>query len=156
MQMKNTENDFINENYGLAISLARKFYSHGHNYDFEDIIQVALMSMLKAHRKHDPSRSVFSTFATFCIRNDLIKFIKKQNKNRDIALSDFLGSFTTYDKTAIDEVLPDDLDIEEQAIFYYKRSNYKDMEIRDILDMSKKDYKAKVRSFYNKLRAVNE
>ena len=107
--MKNTENDFINENYGLAISLARKFYSHGLNYDFEDILQVALMSMLKA-----------------------------------------------YDETAIDEVLPDNLDVEEQAIFYYKRSNYKDMEIRDILDMSKKDYKAKVRSFYNKLRAVNE
>ena len=57
--MKNTENDFINENYGLAISLARKFYSHGHNYDFEDIIQVALMSMIKAYRKIDKSSLLF-------------------------------------------------------------------------------------------------
>jgi len=30
------------------------------------------------------------------------------------------------------------------------------MKIRDILDMSKPEYKAKVRSFYNKLRVVNE
>jgi len=153
--MKITENEFITENYGLAISLARKFYSHGHNYDFEDIIQVALMSMLKAHRKHDPSRSVFSTFATFCIRNDLIKFIKKQNKNKDIPASDIFGAITTYDASDIDEILPDDLDIQEQAIFYYKRSNYKDMEIRDILDLSKQEYKAKVKLFYKKLRAVN-
>ena len=154
--MKNTENDFIQDNYGLAVSLARKFYSHSHKYDFEDIVQVALMSMLKAHRKHDPKRSVFSTFATFCMRNDLIKFVKKHNKNKDIPAGELFSGITTYDKSDIEEILPDDLDVQEQAIFYYKRSNYKDMEIRDILDMSKPEYKAKVRSFYNKLRVINE
>ena len=154
--MKNTENDFIQDNYGLAVSLARKFYSHSHKYDFEDIMQVALMSMLKAHRKHDPERSVFSTFATFCMRNDLIKFVKKHSKNKDIPAGELFSGITTYDKSDIEEILPDDLDVQEQAIFYYKRSNYKDMEIRDILDMSKPEYKAKVRSFYNKLRVANE
>jgi len=154
--MKNTENDFIQDNYGLAVSVARKFYSHNYKYDFDDIMQVALMSMLKAHRKHDPERSVFSTFATFCMRNDLIKFLKKNNKNKDIPAGELFSGITTYDKSDIEEVLPDDLDVQEQAIFYYKRSNYKDMEIRDILDMSKPEYKTKVRSFYNKLRVVNE
>jgi len=154
--MKSTENDFIQDNYGLAVSVARKFYSHNYKYDFEDIMQVALMSMLKAHRKHDPERSVFSTFATFCMRNDLIKFVKKHSKNKDIPAGELFSGITTYDKSDIQEILPDDLDVQEQAIFYYKRSNYKDMEIRDILDMSKPEYKAKVRSFYNKLRLVNE
>tara|TARA_R110002020_G_scaffold160629_2_gene345153 strand:- start:1187 stop:1651 length:465 start_codon:yes stop_codon:yes gene_type:complete len=154
--MKNTEDDFIKENYGLAVSLARRFYSRNHNYDFEDIIQVALMSMLKAYRKHDPKRSVFSTFATFCIRNDLIKFIKKQHKNKDMPAGEIFSSIVTYDKNDIEEIFPDNLDIQEQAIFYYKRSNYKDMEIRDILNMSKQEYKCKIRLCYNKLRIINE
>ena len=154
--MKNTEDDFIKENYGLAVSLARRLYSRNHNYDFEDIIQVALMSMLKAYRKHDPKRSVFSTFATFCIRNDLIKFIKKQHKNKDMPAGEIFSSIETYDKNDIEEILPDNLDIQEQAIFYYKRSNYKDMEIRDILNMSKQEYKSKIRLCYNKLRIINE
>jgi hypothetical protein len=90
------------------------------------------------------------------MRNDLIKFVKKHNKNKDIPADELFSGIITYDKSDIEEILPDDLDVQEQAIFYYKRSNYKDMEIRDILDMSKPEYKAKVRSFYNKLRVANE
>ena len=121
--MKNTENDFIQDNYGLAVSLARKFYSHSHKYDFEDIVQVALMSMLKAHRKHDPKRSVFSTFATFCMRNDLIKFVKKHNKNKDIPAGELFSGITTYDKSDIEEILPELEDSE--PINFLIQLNYK-------------------------------
>ena len=42
--MKNTEDDFIKENYGLAVSLARRFYSRNHNYDFEDMFVLMINS----------------------------------------------------------------------------------------------------------------
>ena len=69
---------------------------------------------------------------------------------------EIFSSIVTYDKNDIEEIFPDNLDIQEQAIFYYKRSNYKDMEIRDILNMSKQEYKSKIRLCYNKLRIINE
>jgi RNA polymerase sigma factor (sigma-70 family) len=150
--MKTTEDQVIEENYGLAMSLASKFYRKTPSFSFEDLLQVSLMSMLKAHRKYNSDRSVFSTFATYCMRNDLIKFV---NKNKDLKGLIQKKPEDIQIKEDIDEVLPEGLAIKEQAIFFYKKCNYKDFEIRDILNLEKNEYKQIVKSCYQKISEAN-
>ena len=65
------ENQKIKDNYGLVVSQALSF-SRSYNQDLEDYIQVGLIGLLKAIRKHDPERSKLSTYATVCIRNEIV------------------------------------------------------------------------------------
>jgi len=152
--MLNKEEDVIEENKGMAIDLVNRFYNKSPMYDFEDLLQVALMSMVKAHRAYETDKSLFSTFATVCMRNDLIKFINKNKtpKNKEIPLSDpmknHLLSETEDDS---DEYVPDSLTPQEMAIFYYKKRGYKDIEVRDILGVSRKEYKQIVTSCFKKV-----
>ena len=95
--MKKTEDQVIEENYGLAMSLARKFYRKTPSFSFEDLLQVSLMSMLKAHRKYNSDRSVFSTFATYCMRNDLIKFVNIYLNSDSIITLQHRDSFVEYE-----------------------------------------------------------
>lgn len=151
--MNKTEDQVVEENYGLAMSMARKFYRKTPTFAFEDLLQVALMSMLKAHRKYNSGKSAFSTFATYCIRNDLIKFV---NKNKDLRQLAQKKPEHIHIKEDVEEVLPETLTTKEQAIFFYKKCNYKDFEIRDILNLEKKSYKDMVKSCYKKISEANE
>jgi RNA polymerase sigma-B factor len=55
---------------GLARSLARRFAHHGESAD--DLEQVALLALVKASRRFDPSLNfTFATFATSCIQGEL-------------------------------------------------------------------------------------
>ena len=150
-----SEDTFIKQNYGLASQIVRKFYFKNSSYEYEDMMQVALMAMLRAYRRHDPQKSKFSTFATFCIRNDLIKLIKKHNKNKTVLSGDMTQS--SYQETDdIFELIPNNLTNNEFAIFYYKTMNYKDKEIRDILDLSIENYKIESQSLIEKINISNE
>ena len=150
-----SENAFIKQNYGLASQIVRKFYFKNSSYEYEDMMQVALMAMLRAYRKYDPQRGKFSTFATFCIRNDLIKLIQKHNRNKTVLSGDMTQS-SYHETDNIFEFIPNNLTNNEFAIFYYKKMNYKDKEIRDILDLSNEDYKIELQSLNEKINISNE
>lgn len=152
--MLNKEEDVIEENKGMAIDLVNRFYNKSPMYDFEDLLQVALMSMVKAHRAYETDKSLFSTFATVCMRNDLIKFINKNKKpkNKEIPLSDSMKNHLLSEtEDDSDEYVPDSLNPQEMAIFYYKKRGYKDIEVRDILGVSRKEYKQIVNSCFKKV-----
>jgi len=152
--MLNKEEDVIEENKGMAIDLVNRFYNKSPMYDFEDLLQVALMSMVKAHRAYETDKSLFSTFATVCMRNDLIKFINKNKKpkNKEIPLSDSMKNHLLSEtEDDSDEYVPDSLTPQEMAIFYYKKRGYKDIEVRDILGVSRKEYKQIVTSCFKKV-----
>jgi RNA polymerase sigma factor for flagellar operon FliA len=144
------EDQVIKENYGLAVSLSLAFHKPGSGYEVDDLIQTALISMLKAHRKFNSDKSVFSTFATHCIKNDLIKFLKK---NKPLKLELFEKEHSK--PIDIDDVLPDNLNTLELGIFYYKKCGYKDKEIRDILDLTINEYKKYTRSCHKKILIAN-
>lgn len=150
--MKN-EAQVIKENYGLACALARKFFRSGAPYDFDDLLQVALMSMVRVYRKYVPERGKFSTFATYCMRHDLMKFVTKQNKIKE---REFPLIFEKYEVEEIDDILPDSLNVHEQAIFFYKKNNYNNREICDILDLSRDSFKELEKSCYTKIRDANK
>lgn len=157
--MEKKEEEIIEENKGMVIDLVSRFYKKSPMYEFEDLLQVALIAMVKAHRAYETDKSLFSTFATVCMRNDLIKFINKnkKTKDREVTLSSPMEN-KLFSKTEedCDEYIPDNLTPEEMAIFYYKKRGYKDAEIRDILDTSRKDYKEIVKSCFKKVVESND
>lgn len=145
------EEKIIQENYGLANSITQKFYHKNSGLCFEDMLQVSLMGILKAHRNHDPQKSKFSTFATCCIRNDLIKFIKKNKE--DTAYTNPISSYVP--DVSISEYLPDSLTDTEKQIVMFLNSKFKNHEIRKKLNMKKTKYEKTVRSLLKKIAIAN-
>jgi len=69
------QDKLIRLNYPLAVSLARKFMGRG--CELEDLIQLALIGMLKAIRSFDPERGcAFSTYAVPLIIGEIRKFLR--------------------------------------------------------------------------------
>ncbi len=67
--------ELIKKNYPLAVSLARRFSGRG--VDTEDLIQLALIGMLKAIRTFDLSRgTAFSTYAVPLIMGEIRKYLR--------------------------------------------------------------------------------
>ncbi len=67
--------ELIKTNYPLAASLARRFQGRG--VENEDLIQIALIGMLKAIKTFDTSRgTAFSTYAVPLIIGEIRKFLR--------------------------------------------------------------------------------
>ncbi|MBQ7714768.1 MAG: sigma-70 family RNA polymerase sigma factor [Clostridia bacterium] len=67
--------DLIRDNYTLVTSIARRFTGRG--CEFEDLIQIGLMGMLKAIKSFDATRNtVFSTYAVPMIMGEIKKFLR--------------------------------------------------------------------------------
>jgi|TARA_R110002051_G_scaffold256077_1_gene315204 RNA polymerase sigma factor (sigma-70 family) len=148
-----SENQRIKENYGLVVSLALSF-SRSYNQDLEDYIQVGLIGLLKAIRKHDPERSKLSTYATVCIRNEIVKYTNKNKKNQfnasleNQADNSYQDSFWEYE--------PDSLSEQERSLLYMKRDNYSYQEISEELEYSKSYTKELAKRVFNKINEANK
>ncbi len=67
--------ELIQRNYALATSIAKRFCGRG--VDYEDLIQLALIGMLKAIRTFDTERgTAFSTYAVPLIMGEIRKFLR--------------------------------------------------------------------------------
>jgi len=69
------ENEMIKNNMGLVTGIAKRYLNRG--YDYEEIIQVGSVGLLKAVRKFDKSFNVqFSTYAVPMIIGEIKRFIR--------------------------------------------------------------------------------
>lgn len=68
----------VTENLGLAYAGARKFVKHSESW--EDIHQAALLGLVEAASKYDPTQAKFSTYAYFWIRNHCVDTLRKDNR----------------------------------------------------------------------------
>ncbi len=67
--------ELIRRNYPLAVSIAGRFCGRG--VDYEDLVQLALIGMLKAIRSFDTERgTAFSTYAVPLIMGEIRKFLR--------------------------------------------------------------------------------
>jgi len=148
---KEEEKEIIDKHYGLAKSLAQGFYRKTSAFSFEDLLQVSLIGIIKAHRKHNPQKSKFSTFATHCIRHDLIKFIKKNPE-----CTTYPTPRTDYHADPqISDYFPETLTSTEKEIITLLNSKHKNHEIRKKLNMKKLAYDKTVKSCLRKIRVAN-
>ena len=72
---KQAKDELIERNMGLVYSAARRFVSRG--YDFEDIVQIGAIGLIKAAEKFDASYKVqFSTYAVPMIIGEIKRFLR--------------------------------------------------------------------------------
>lgn len=56
--------------------------------DFEDVSQIGILGLMKATLSFDENKGTkFSTFASMCIRNEILMFYRKENKKRSFVIS---------------------------------------------------------------------
>lgn len=116
-----TRNYLITKNQGLVYYVIyKKFYNT--SYDLDDLIQIGNIGLIKAINTFDVSKNVkFSTYATKCIKTEILLFFRKQERHdkiesvennicqdingKDISLFNFLPSDTNLEEDYIKEEL---------------------------------------------------
>ncbi len=145
-----SEEKLVLDNYGLVVSQALKLVVQ--KQDLDDYIQIGLMGLLKAIRNYNPEKSKFSTFATVCIRNEILKFMKKQTRqNRRITLRE-----TPKKEILLWEFQPDNLTEDELDILDMKLQNHTYKEISEAMCCNKNEIKQKVKKILKKIREANQ
>ena len=66
-------------NLRLVFPLARK-YQASSGMDFEDLVQEGSLGILKAIEDYDPNKSKFSTYATWWIRQKIIRYVNNYSR----------------------------------------------------------------------------
>lgn len=147
-----TEEEVVLNNYGLVQNIAVKFNTTSSAYSLEDLMQVGFMSLIKAHRKFDPQKSQFSTFATICIKNDIIKYI--QSNNRHLHYEEAID-YKGFTEENVSDLIPT-LTEQEKEIVDMRLARYSFSEIADKLNISKTLLMNKRKIIFNKISKSNE
>lgn len=88
----------INSNLKLVVSIARKYCSSGKGLSFLDLIQEGNIGLIKATERFDVNKGYrFSTYATFWIKQAIIRAIGDKSRNVRIPIY-LLEKITTYRK----------------------------------------------------------
>lgn len=117
------ENELVQRHLGLVVTIAKKFRPTN-DYEHSEYIQEGSIALLRAIRKFDPSRNVqLSTFAWKYIHKAILKYILKQNKNKQVAqlLTDLPNTHTV---STIQEILPKNLTEKERTIIEMRLEGY--------------------------------
>lgn len=85
-------------------------------YDKKDLVSIGNVGLMKAINTFDISKKVeFATYATRCIDNEILMFLKKIKKNKNV---DSLDRTINHDKDGnelkVEDILSDDTDIAEE------------------------------------------
>ncbi|MCD8390829.1 MAG: SigB/SigF/SigG family RNA polymerase sigma factor [Firmicutes bacterium] len=72
---RNAETELVENNMGLVYSAVKRFTSRG--YEFEDLVQIGAIGLIKAVKKFDPSFGTqFSTYAVPMIIGEIKRFMR--------------------------------------------------------------------------------
>ena len=149
------EEQLVRDNYGLVVSQALSFLSDN-KIPLEDYIQAGLIGLLKSIRKFEEKKSKFSTFASVCIKNEMLN-LKRKNKKDLVIFNDDLVSINhpEYISSNFFEYLPDHLTEEDKFIIKLKLTNHTNSEIADFLSCSKSTVSNKIRRIIKVIKESN-
>lgn len=105
--------------------------------DKKDLFQIGCVGLIKAVEGFDISKKInFSTYAIYCIDNEILMFLRKAKKNELVGSFDAVISYNQKgEELKIEDILSDDTDIVEEynnnETFYIIRELIKDLPERD-------------------------
>ena len=149
---------------------ATQFYSNNKMYvDYYDLSQEAFIAFYKAIFSYDPEKeAAFSTYASTCINNALINFIKHEKKNSFKNITNEIIEDFSYENSSnieFDQPLPDNdikdeldellstLEENERNLLIYRLQGKSYKEIADALHIKPKDVDNTYQKIKNKLRS---
>jgi RNA polymerase sigma factor (sigma-70 family) len=150
-----SEDELVRQNIPLVISIASKFRPNPPN-DYDDIISVGMIGLLKAIRAFDPSRGLqLSTLATNIIRREIIRELSKTNNKKNESLNFDLEESSGGDN--IIEYLPSNISKLEQKILYLRfHLGYTFDEIGNEFNKTKQWANTKFKLILDKILISNE
>ena len=158
------EEQLIQQHYGLVVAQALAFTNDDRGA-LEDYIQVGLIGLLKAIRKYDKAKAKFSTFASVCIKNELINFanrsLKKNKKVKIMYNTDLMSNLSEnakyyyLEKENLFEIEHGLLTEEQKFILRRKMENHSNREIAEEIGCSKGSLKNKFRQIIKLLREAH-
>jgi RNA polymerase sporulation-specific sigma factor len=90
-------NELLVQRYrGLAWSIAGKYYVPGGTR--EDLVQEAWIGFTKAIRDFTPGLGLFGSFASLCMRRQVISAVKRATRKKHEPLNHFATVFTNYNE----------------------------------------------------------
>ena len=147
---KEEVDQLVNDNIGLLITISKNFNPKNYT-ELENYISAGSLGIVRAALSYNPNLNVaFSTHATYCIRNEILNFIRYEKKHYHcISIVD-----CSYDmpESLLDTILPSTLTENEIQIVEMKKSGFSNKEIADTLDLTKAKLKIAIKKILTKIR----
>ena len=143
----NMDNDFVNKYINLVRKIAHSF--NNSSLDFDDLVQEGLLGLYEAHKNFDQNRgATFVTFASHCIKNQILAYIKQEQRHSAKSVSDFQTIEQLSDQQNNESLdLPEDMpDIERKILNLYFTEKKTLAQIAERLNISRE----KARQLKNK------
>lgn len=101
----------IEHNLRLVVYIARKFNNTG--VDIEDLVSIGTIGLIKAVRTFDVSKNIkLATYASRCIENEILMFLRKNNKKRsEVSFDDPLNIDWDGNELKLSDIMGTDADI---------------------------------------------
>jgi RNA polymerase sigma factor (sigma-70 family) len=146
------ESNLVDKHFALVVHQALQFTPSGIT-DLDDLISVGSIGLLKAVRGFDDSRGIqFSTYATTCIRNEMMRELKKFKAVHYQLMLDV----EEPEVSNIWEFLPDYLTQVEKEILYMRLGETRTFkEIGEKMNRTKAWASAKMIEILDKIRESN-
>lgn len=149
----------IEEHFDIILYQATKLYDKASTHEIEDLIQVGFLGVLKAVRNFDSNKGNMKAYAFSCVKNHLIRYLRKERFWRShvkLGFSDFYDDYNSDDTTSsIKQVikgLQKGLLPLEKKIISLKCDGYTRKEICSTLNLYNKDYYSLFFSAIGKMR----
>lgn len=109
---EDAKSKLIEHNLRLVVYIAKKFDTTGK--DLDDLISVGAIGLIKAVQSFDVNKNIkLATYASRCIENEILMFIRKKTKqNHEVSLDEPLS----FDKNGNELLLADILESEDSSV----------------------------------------
>lgn len=93
MKLSSDKEHLVLDNQKLVHYLVRKLGVTPNSSDYEDIVSIGTIGLVKAAITFDPSKNfTFSTYASRCINNEILEYYRESNKHvNDISIYEPIG-----------------------------------------------------------------
>lgn len=101
----------IEHNLRLVVYIARKFENTG--VAVEDLVSIGTIGLIKAVHTFDPGRRIkLATYASRCIENEILMFLRRHAKTRaEVSLDEPLNSDWEGDELLLSDILGTESDV---------------------------------------------
>ena len=146
-----SEKEVIEDYYNFAVAQAVSITGWDKE-NLDDHIQNSLMGLIHAYRNYNQKLGSFQNFARTCIRNAILKGLRKKSNIDSVSNIDKEVTI----KYSIWEILPDNFTDAERVVVEMKLQNYTYNEISDVLYFTKSYVKQIYKKAIDKIRKSNE
>lgn len=151
-----SEDETLKDNMPLVVSIAFKYRPVPPN-DYDDIIAIGMMGLLKAIRGYKPEKGALSTIAYIAIKREIERELGKNSRKNQPSNNMQNMDVQEEERTDIKDCLPDSLTDEDKHVLYMRfHLGNTFEEIGNTLGYTKQWASLKIGNLIKKIRESNE